>query len=189
VPKGARSALGGRWRRGPGRALFDAAGAALGELPIIAEDLGVITPAVGRLRDGLGLPGMVVLQFGFTPHDPDNVHDVANHAEHRIAYTGTHDNDTLRGWYDSLPGATRELVDAARPRREREVWWDLIALTYSSRARVAMVQAQDVLGLGSEARMNQPGKAGGAWRWQLSELPAAGLGRRLRAAAEAAGRI
>jgi 4-alpha-glucanotransferase len=187
VPNGARTALGGRWRRGPGRALFDAAGAALGELRLIAEDLGVITPAVGRLRDRLGLPGMVVLQFGFGD-DPHSVHDVANHAEHRIAYTGTHDNDTLRGWYESLPAAVRERVDAARPRVERDVWWDLIALTFSSRARVAIVQAQDVLGLGSEARMNQPGRTAGAWRWRLAALPSRDHARRLRAAAEAAGR-
>jgi 4-alpha-glucanotransferase len=189
VPRGARDALGGRWRRGPGRAPFDAARAALGELPLIAEDLGVITPAVGRLRDGLGLPGMVVLQFGFGD-DPDNVHDVANHAEHRIAYTGTHDNDTLRGWYESLPEDTRARVDAARPHGESEVWWDLIALAYSSRARVAMVQAQDVLGLGSEARMNAPGRARGAWRWQMERgalTPA--LARRLREATEEAGRL
>jgi 4-alpha-glucanotransferase len=186
VPKGARTALRGRWRRGPGRALFDAAVAALGELPIIAEDLGVITPAVRRLRDGLGLPGMAVLQFGFGA--AGNVHDVANHAEHRFAYTGTHDNDTLRGWYETLPPATRARVDAARPGVHEEVWWDLIALTYSSRAHVAMVQAQDVLGLGSEARMNQPGRAAGAWRWRLDALPSRELARRLRAAAEAAAR-
>ena len=187
VPKGARTALGGRWRRGPGRALFDAAGAALGELPLIAEDLGVITPAVGRLRDGLGLPGMVVLQFGFDG-GPDNVHDVANHVEQRIAYTGTHDNDTLRGWYESLPPERRERVDRALPGAGREVWWDLIALTLGSRARVAMVQAQDVLGLGSQARMNQPGRAAGAWRWQLRALPSRDLARRLRAVSEAADR-
>jgi len=187
VPRGRRTALRGRWWRGPGRAPFDAALAALGGLPIIAEDLGVITPAVQRLRDELGLPGMVVLQFGFD--DPGSVHAVANHAEHRFAYAGTHDNDTLRGWYESLPDGTRARVDAARPRAEREVWWDLIALTFSSRARVAMVQAQDVLGLGSEARMNQPGRASGAWRWRLDALPSREHARRLRAAAEAAARV
>jgi 4-alpha-glucanotransferase len=188
VPRGARTALSGSWRRGPGRAVFDAAGEALGDLPLIAEDLGVITPAVRRLRDGLGLPGMVVLQFGFVPGEHDGVHDLANHAEHRIAYTGTHDNDTLRGWYEALPPARRALVDAARPRAEREVWWDLIALTFSSRARVAIAQAQDLLGLGSEARMNQPGRASGAWRWRLGELPSRDAARRLRALTEAAGR-
>lgn len=188
VPKGARTALGGRWRRGPGRALFDRATAALGELPILAEDLGVITPAVERLRDALGLPGMVVLQFGWADGEPDNVHDVANHREHRIAYTGTHDNDTLRGWYESLPDATRARVDADRPHAEREPWWDLIALTFSSRAAVAMLQAQDVLGLGTAARMNQPGTASGSWRWQLDALPSRAQARRLRALAQASGR-
>src|SRR5690349_9332929 len=150
VPKGARHALSGRWQRGPGRAVFDAAEAELGELSLIAEDLGVITPAVNRLRDELGLPGIVVLQFGFNPDDARNTHDVHNHREHAVVYTGTHDNDTVRGWYESLPPDRRELVDAARPGRHAEVWWDLIALAFSSPARTAIVQAQDVLGLGSE---------------------------------------
>ena len=99
VPRGARHALSGRWRRGPGRAPFDAATRELSrELPVIAEDLGVITPAVERLRDALGFPGMVVLQFGFGPGDPRNVHRPSNHVEHRVVYTGTHDNDTVLGW-------------------------------------------------------------------------------------------
>jgi 4-alpha-glucanotransferase len=189
VPKGARHALGGRWQRGPGRAVFDAACAQLGELPLIAEDLGVITPAVNRLRDALGLPGIVVLQFGFNPGDARNTHDVANHREHSVAYTGTHDNDTVRGWYDSLPGDRRALVDAARPGVHEEVWWDLIALSASSRATVAIVQAQDVLGLGSEARMNMPGTAVGSWQWRLDALPGDDLAARLREVTEAAGRL
>jgi 4-alpha-glucanotransferase len=188
VPAGARHALSGHWSRGPGRSLFDAAHAALGELPILAEDLGVITPAVRRLRDDLGLPGMVVLQFAFNPGERPGVHDLVNHVEDRFAYTGTHDNDTLRGWYESLPAPRRALVDAARPGVAEEPWWDLIALTFSSPARVAMVQAQDVLGLGAEARMNQPGTAKGAWRWRLDALPSPDVARRLRAASEAAGR-
>jgi len=189
VPKGARNARGGRWQRGPGRALFDAAAAVLGELPVIAEDLGVITPPVDRLRDGLGFPGIVVLQFGFTPDDQRNTHDVGNHREHSVAYTGTHDNDTVRGWYETLPDDRRALVDAARPGEHDEVWWDLIALSASSRARVAMVQAQDVLGLGSEARMNLPGTAAGSWRWAMDEVPGADLAARLREVTEAAGRL
>jgi 4-alpha-glucanotransferase len=144
---------------------------------------------VRRLRDDLGLPGMVVLQFGWVRGAPGNVHDVANHAEHRIAYTGTHDNDTLRGWYESLPDDTRARVDADRPGAAAEPWWDLIALTFSSRARVAMVQAQDVLGLGSEARMNQPGTATGAWKWRMEALPGASAAARLREATQAAGRV
>jgi 4-alpha-glucanotransferase len=189
VPRTARHALSGRWRRGPGRAVFDAAAAQLGELPLIAEDLGVITPAVDRLRTGLGLPGMAVLQFGFDRHAATSVHAPANHAEDRVAYTGTHDNDTLRGWYESLDDATRARVDAARPGVAAEPWWDLIALLLASPARVAMVQAQDVLGLGSEARMNQPGTAAGAWKWRMAALPPAGDAQRLRAATEAAGRL
>ena len=132
MPRRARHALGGRWQRGPGRAPFAAARAELGELPIIAEDLGVITPAVDRLRASLGLPGMAVLQFGFDPAHPESVHDVGNITEDRVAYTGTHDNDTLRGWYETLPEWRRAVVDARRPHTHPEVWWDLIALTFSS---------------------------------------------------------
>ena len=193
VPKGARHALSGAWKRGPGRAVFDAAARALDrELPLIAEDLGVITPAVERLRDDLGYPGMVVVQFGFNPDDPRNPHDLANHVEHRVAYTGTHDHDTVRGWYESLGDDVRGMVDAAIDRagvREPESWWSLIRLAFASPARVAMVQAQDVLGLGSEARMNVPGTKGQSWRWALDALPPLDVARRLRAAAEAAGRV
>jgi 4-alpha-glucanotransferase len=191
VPAEARHALSGRWRRGPGRAVFDAAAAQLGELALIAEDLGVITPAVERLRDDLGFPGMVVLQFGFD--DEHSPHRPANHVEDRIAYTGTHDHDTVRGWYDSLDKPTRTAVDAAIDAygvREPEPQWSLIRLAFASPARVAMVQAQDVLGLGSDARMNVPGTAKGSWRWRLRDgalTPA--LARRLRAATEAAGRL
>jgi 4-alpha-glucanotransferase len=192
VPASARHALSGGWKRGPGRAVFDAAAQALErELPLIAEDLGVVTPAVERLRDSLGFPGMVVLQFGFDPHDPGSPHNPWNHAEARVVYTGTHDHDTVRGWYESIPPRRREGVDRAiddAAVREEEIWWSLIRLAFSSRARVAMVQAQDVLGLGSEARMNMPGTTGRSWRWRLSSLPSADLAARLRDASEASGR-
>jgi 4-alpha-glucanotransferase len=193
VPPDAREARAGRWERGPGRAVFDAATRALGgPLPVIAEDLGVITPAVQRLRDSLGFPGMVVVQFGFDPRDPRSPHRLANHAEHRIVYTGTHDNDTLRGWYESLDDARRGAVDAelgAAGIREREPWWALIRLAASSRARVLLVPVQDVLGLGSGARMNTPGRAAGAWRWRLREgALTRDVARRLCAVGEASGR-
>ncbi len=192
VPRGARHALSGRWSRGPGRAPFDAARRTLGrELPLIAENLGVITPAVERLRTGLGLPGMVVLQFGFGSGDPANVHTPVNHREDTVVYTGTHDNDTVRGWYESLDAGTRAEVDAAidfAGVRERQPHWSLIRLAHAAPSRLAMVQVQDVLGLGSEARMNQPGRVG-AWRWRLERLPRADHGRRLHAATEAAGRL
>jgi 4-alpha-glucanotransferase len=194
VPRGARDARGGTWRRGPGRAVFDAARRALDrELPLIAEDLGVITPAVERLRDELGLPGMVVLQFGFAPGDPSSPHHPRRHREHQIVYTGTHDHDTIRGWWEGLDAATRAGVDAAIDAagvREPEPHWSLVRLALASPAAVAMAQAQDVLGLGSEARMNFPGRASGSWRWRLE--PGAltpDLARRLRDATEAAGRL
>jgi 4-alpha-glucanotransferase len=193
VPVGARTAAGGFWQRGPGRAVFEAAFRSLGSLTLVAEDLGVITPAVERLRRSLGFPGMVVLQFGFDPEHPESVHAFEHHPVDRVVYTGTHDHDTARGWYSSLDGSTRALVDAEVRRvgvAEREPWWSLIRLALASPAQVAMMQAQDVLGLGSEARMNAPGRAAGAWRWRMEAgalTPA--LARRLREATEAAGRL
>jgi 4-alpha-glucanotransferase len=193
VPEHARTARAGRWKRGPGRAVFDAAARALGDLPVIAEDLGRITPAVHRLRDELRFPGMVILQFGFDPEDPQGPHRLERHHEHQVAYTGTHDNDTLRGWYESLDDVQQAAVRAELQRAgvgERQSWWALIRLTFSSPARVAMLQAQDVLGLGSEARMNTPGRASGAWKWQMRPRALTrDLARRLRAATEEAGRL
>jgi 4-alpha-glucanotransferase len=193
VPAGARTARSGRWHRGPGRSLFDAFSRSLGSLSLVAEDLGVITPAVTALRESLGLPGMVVLQFGFDPRKPRSVHRFENHVEDRVVYTGTHDHDTARGWYSGLPGDERAFVDAAFARHgveERDPWWSLIRLALRSPARVAMLQAQDVLGLGSEARMNDPRRAAGSWRWRMEGgalTPA--LARRLREVTDEAGRL
>jgi 4-alpha-glucanotransferase len=194
VRAGARDARGGRWARGPGSAPFDAAARSLGSpLPLVAEDLGVITPPVDRLRESLGFPGMLVLQLGFEPDEPESVHRFERHAENRIVYTGTHDNDTVRGWYESLDAERLSLVRselASRGSVERQPWWALIRLAFSSPARVAMVQAQDVLGLGSEARMNTPGSSGSAWRWQLRRgALTSSLAARLREATEEARRL
>jgi 4-alpha-glucanotransferase len=194
VPAGASSATRGRWRRGPGRALFDAVRRELGSLPLIAEDLGVITPAVRRLRDALGLPGMLVLQFGFEPGETDSPHRPSNHVENRVVYTGTHDHDTLRGWFESLDPARLQSVTGELRARGiavgRQPWWSLIRLAFASPARVAMLQAQDVLGLGSEARMNHPSRARGNWRWRMEPgALSAALARRLREATEGAGRL
>jgi len=191
VPSDAEFALAGRWVRGPGRAPFDAARAVLGELPVIAEDLGVITPPVHRLREALGFPGMGVLQFGFTPSERTTPHVPENNVEDQVVYTGTHDHDTIRGWYESLGPSSRALLDPTLERfgiRETEPWWALIRLAYASPARIAMVQAQDPLGLGSEARMNMPGSTERAWKWRLDAIPGRDVARRLRAAAEEAGR-
>jgi 4-alpha-glucanotransferase len=171
IPESHETARYGTWKRGPGAAPFRAMQAALGaELPLVAEDLGVITPAVRRLRDELGLPGMVITQFGFDPGDRRGPHRFANHPERAVAYTGTHDAPPLAGWWQSASEGQRaeaervlaaEGIDAADPA------WALIELTLRSRARVAIVQAQDVLGLGDEARMNTPGVEGGNWGWRL----------------------
>ena len=199
VPEGARTAIHGSWKRGPGIALFRAlerefAPDSAQPLPLVAEDLGVITPPVERLRDELGLPGMLVLEFGMDPDVPSSPHRPENHVANRVVYTSTHDQDTVRGWLESLPSGQRAFVDAELARRgftdRRRPWWGMIRLAFSSPARTAMVQAQDVLGLGSEARMNKPGNARGSWRWQMRPgalTPA--LARRLREATAEAGRL
>lgn len=194
VPAGDRDARGGAWRRGPGRAPFDAAARELGRDPaalpltFIAEDLGVITPPVTRLRRELGYPGMVVLQFAFDPDDPTGPHRLERHGDDVVAYTGTHDTDTLRGWWDALEAprraeAERDLDAAGLPHDA----WGLIRLWMGSRAPLVMLQVQDVLGLGSEARMNLPGTAKGSWQWRLEpgQLTAAHARRLFEATAEA----
>lgn len=194
IPADAATALGGRWERGPGRALFDAAAAELGELPVLAEDLGDIDAPVIELRRALGLPGMAVLQFGFNPDDHANTHHPANLEQHQVVYTGTHDNDTVCGWWRDLPEAPRAMVRAALQEAgvavdaDGEPSWALIGLALDMPCELAMMQAQDVLALGSEARMNAPGIEGG-WSWQME--PGAltdAHAERLRALTEAAGR-
>jgi 4-alpha-glucanotransferase len=177
VPTGNTTAVEGKWRRGPGADLFHAIERELGPLPVVAEDLGVITEPVVRLRHELGYPGMVVLQFGLG-RDPSNPHLPANHHEHSVAYTGTHDNDTTRGWWESLPEADRAWseLDPADPA------WSLIAAAWSSRAALAIAPLQDVLDLGNEARMNLPGTEHGNWQWRFSPCDLTSeLAERLRA--------
>jgi 4-alpha-glucanotransferase len=154
----------------------------------------VITKPVERLRREIGLPGMLVIQFGMDPDDPTSPHRLANHTADRIVYTATHDQDTMRGWLESLDPVQRAFVDAEVARygfaEHRRPWWGLIRLAFSSPAVVAMTQAQDILGLGSEARMNDPASAGGSWRWQMraGALNKA-LAARLREATDEAGRL
>lgn len=169
VRYGNRTAKRGRWLRAPGKALFDAISRELGALPVIAEDLGHITPPVHRLREVLGVPGMHVLQwaFGEGRRQPDAL---ANHREYAVVYTGTHDNDTAAGWWESAPSPVRARVDDTRSQAgiaDTEPSWVLLQLALSSRSRLAIVQAQDVLELGSEARMNTPSTIGENWQWRL----------------------
>ena len=185
VRDGRKTAKAGVWRRGPGREVFDAARAELGDLPLIAEDLGLITPPVEHLRDELGLPGMHVLQWAFE-RERGNPHHPSSHRENGAVYTGTHDNDTAVGWFRSLPRRARTAtgLDAEEPH------WGLIRLAMASRARLAIVPTQDVLGLGSEARMNSPGRGEGNWRWRLEAGQLTGeLAARLRRETERGGRL
>jgi 4-alpha-glucanotransferase len=177
VPEAEPTAEHGRWRRGPGADLFHAVEAELGELAVVAEDLGVITEPVVRLRRQLGFPGMAVLQFALG-RDPSNPHLPENHAEQSVVYTGTHDNDTTRGWWDSLGDEDRAWtgLDPSDPA------WSLIEIAWSSRAALAVAPLQDVLGLGSDARMNLPGTEEGNWHWRYrAEQLTDELAQRLRA--------
>jgi 4-alpha-glucanotransferase len=161
VPKGSATAQTGRWRRGPGADMFRAVEAELSRLPLVAEDLGVITEPVTRLRRELGFPGMLVLQFAFDGGD-DNPYLPRNHVEDAVVYTGTHDNDTTRGWWESLSSERR----ARTGLDPHDPVWSMIELALSSIAVLAIVPLQDVLELGSEARMNLPGTSEGNWSWR-----------------------
>ena len=184
VPRRARHALGGRWQRGPGRAPFAAAqararGAADHRRGPRRHHARGRSPA----RRRSGCRAWPCSSSASSRRIPRASTRWRTSRADRVAYTGTHDNDTLRGWYETLPEWRRAVVDARRPHTHPEVWWDLIALTFSSRARIAMLQAQDVLGLGSEARMNQPGT-----RARRLEVAAARAARRRRRAPAAGGR-
>jgi 4-alpha-glucanotransferase len=200
IPGGDKTAERGQWVNAPGRELFEAIKRALGPLPIIAEDLGVITPDVEALRDDFGFPGMRILQFSFDG-DPANQDLPHNYHQNVVVYTGTHDNDTTVGWFKSEAGAgsTR---DAAQVQREREfclkyldstgeeIHWDFIRAVLASVASIAVIPLQDLLGLGTQARMNLPNTTSGNWSWRykpdaLTPQP----GQRLKDLTEIYGRV
>ncbi|HUJ14688.1 MAG TPA: 4-alpha-glucanotransferase, partial [Thermoanaerobaculia bacterium] len=166
IPASEPTAMHGRWMPGPGRALFDAIRAAIGELPLVAEDLGFITPEVDELRKAIGVPGMKILQFAFakanSPHLP-HMYDPAT-----VVYTGTHDNDTARGWYDAAtPDERKNASDYLGLNGRGSIEWAMIRAAFTSVAQIAIVPAQDILGLGSDARMNRPGAGEANWSWRL----------------------
>jgi 4-alpha-glucanotransferase len=176
IPGGDKTAERGQWVEAPGRELFTAIRKTLGELPIIAEDLGVITPDVVALRDDFGFPGMRILQFGFGG-DTKNIDLPHNYVANVVAYTGTHDNDTTVGWFESVAGegSTRTAKQIERERQfcldylnsdGAEIHWDFIRAVLASVANTAIVPLQDVLGLGTEARMNLPNSTEGNWSWR-----------------------
>lgn len=167
IPAGEQTAEKGEWVKGPGAKLFDALRAAFGELPIIAEDLGVITPEVLALRDRYNFPGMKILQFAFDAglDERDLPH---NHVRHGVVYTGTHDNDTTKGWYASRSDAERNKMNAYLGSSGEDCVGDLIRAALMSVADTAIIPLQDILKLGSEARMNIPGTPYGNWAWRFS---------------------
>jgi 4-alpha-glucanotransferase len=167
VKAGRPTAERGRWVRGPGAELLAALKAGLGGLPLIAEDLGVITPAVVKLRERFGLPGMKVLQFAF---DGDAENPFLPHHFQRacVVYTGTHDNDTTLGWYRAQSEKARDQVRRYLARDGLDISWDLVRLAYASVADMAVAPLQDLMKLGSEARMNYPSRAQGNWQWRFT---------------------
>jgi len=158
------TAMNGRWRPGPARDFFDAVRRDLGELPLVAEDLGLITGEVTELLEATDLPGMKVLQFGF--EGVDSTHAPHNHAPNSVVYTGTHDNDTSRGWFSTAGEEERNRILAYLGGNEESIHWTMMRAAETSVARWAIIPAQDVFGLGSDARMNIPGVAEGNWRWR-----------------------
>lgn len=165
VPALAKTAVEGRWVAGPGMKLFDALRGALGDLPIVAEDLGIVDDSVRELLRASGFPGMRVLQFGLV--DPRSTHHPSQHVENAVVYTGTHDNDTARGWFEGLNEEERARVLDTVDGDGTEIEWEMIRAALESPARLAIIPMQDVLGLGSEARMNMPSEPEGNWEWRM----------------------
>lgn len=171
VPADAKTARTGQWIPGPGGEFFSTVKKELGALPFVAEDLGFITADVCALRDEFRIPGTRVLQFAFDGN-ADNPHLLANYSTNTVVYTGTHDNDTTRGWFESLTETERRRVWRCLNRTEgdgREITGELLRVGWSSAAALAIAPLQDLLNLGSEARMNLPGTAEGNWRWRATE--------------------
>jgi 4-alpha-glucanotransferase len=195
IPAAEPTAVQGRWIKGPGRAIFEALAKAIGrktaDLPLIAEDLGEVTRNVIRLREALKLPGIRVLQFAFGTDPQAPTFLPHNYPRRAVVYTGTHDNDTTAGWYHGGVGSTRDQVQVLReqaaaraylPSDGNDIAWDMMRCGWASVAAVAIAPMQDLLGLGSEARMNQPGVAEGNWSWRMGEADASPeLADRLRA--------
>ncbi|MBK8903259.1 MAG: 4-alpha-glucanotransferase [Anaerolineaceae bacterium] len=189
IPAEEPTAVVGQWVKGPGQAFFQAMRDQLGELPLIAEDLGVITPEVTALRDAFDFPGMKILQFAFggernsnfLPHTFD---------KNSVVYTGTHDNETVLGWYRNATEAERDHIRRYLQVSGQDISWDMTRLAYMSVANTAVATLQDLMGLGNEARMNYPGRVGGYWRWRyLPHMLTQEIATRLREITELYGRV
>ncbi len=173
IPAGSKSAINGQWKKGPGAAVFTALSKALdkqqrnGQLKIIAEDLGILTPRVTALRESIGLPGMRILQFAFDGHI-DNLYLPHNFEANTVVYTGTHDNDTTCGWWNALAAHEKDYVRRYLGISGESIQWDLIRTASASVAALSIIPMQDILGLDSAHRMNQPCLAEGSWEWRFS---------------------
>ena len=171
IPYGDETAVNGHWEKGPGMDLFDTVKEKLGELDIIAEDLGFLTESVFQLLKDSGYPGMKVLQFAFDPSE-DSDYLTYKYQRNCVVYTGTHDNDTTAGWFEKLSDGDREVAlrymnSFYTPKEEQH--WDLIALAMRSTADTCIIPVQDFLGLGSEARINMPSTLGDNWKWRMTK--------------------
>ena len=171
IPYGDKTAEFGKWKKGPGMQLFRAIRKELGDINVIAEDLGYITPSVRKLVNDCGFPGMKVLQFAF---DPKNESDYLphNYIRNCVVYTGTHDNDTLLGWYSSISKAERRFADRYlnnAGHEGKELVWDYIRLAIASTADTCIIPMQDYLALGSKGRINIPSTQGGNWVWRMKK--------------------
>lgn len=170
IPAGAENATIGKWVKGPGYDLFRAVKKELGELPIIAEDLGFMDEDVIRLREKTGFPGMKILEFGFMGENPSSTDLPHHYPVNAVAYTGTHDNDTVVGWYRSVPAKTRQFCDRYLNRKRTEpISYAILRSLYGSVSRMTITTMQDLLQLGKEARMNIPSTLGGNWVWRMTE--------------------
>ncbi|MFN0275680.1 MAG: 4-alpha-glucanotransferase [Chitinophagales bacterium] len=166
IPYGEQTAVNGKWVDGPGYNLFNAIKNALGEIPIIAEDLGMITPDVISLRDDFNLPGMKILQFAFDSSEA-NDYIPHNYIKNCVVYTGTHDNETVNGWYENASDPDAEYLLDYLNSNGKDIAWDLIRCAWASVANTAIVPMQDVLNLGPDARMNLPGTTENNWQWRM----------------------
>ncbi len=189
IPAGEGAAVNGRWVPAPGETLFETLQAELGALPVVAEDLGLITPAVRRLRERFGFPGMCILQFAFEG-DADNPYLPHNHGTNSVVYTGTHDNDTTLAWFEGLDTERQATVLDYLGHPGEHMPWPLLRAALASVARLAILPMQDVLQQGLGHRMNSPGRTAGNWQWRFawSQIQP-GLTARIRAMIERYGRL
>jgi len=171
IPGESKDGIIGEWREAPGSALLKTLKQRLGALPLIAEDLGIITDEVTALREAYGLPGMKILQFAFGG-DEDNPYLPKNHELNSVVYTGTHDNDTTMGWFTQSDKAVQANVLSVLKAEAKDMPWALIEATLASPALLSVIPMQDILELGTEAKFNTPGTLGGNWCWRLDKLPA-----------------